>query len=186
MLVINVPAREFYDESSGNFIAVKAQTLRLEHSLISVSKWEAIYKKPFIDPLHDKTREETVEYIRCMTIDSNIDPLTYTFLTNDIINKVNDYIADPMSAYKKQAEEGKGSVKKQMTSEEIYYLMIAGEIPFECQKWHLNRLLSLIAKVGEETEKEKNKSKKKMPQKKVASNFASINAARRQALNSGG
>lgn len=184
MLTITVPSREFYDEKTGTFIVVKEQTLRLEHSLISVSKWESNWKKPFMDPINPKTREETLDYIKCMNIDGNTDPIVYSCITNEIIEKINNYIDDPMSAFKKSKVEGQGGVKKSITSEDIYYWMVSGEIPFECQKWHLNRLLALITKIGEENEKAK--KKQKMPKGKTASNYAALNAARRQSLGHGG
>lgn len=184
MLQLHIPETELFDEQLGCFFIVRECTLKLEHSLISVSKWESKWKRPFIDPINKRTVEETVDYIKCMTIDSGVDPNVYRAITNDMVNKVNAYISDPMSAFKPKKKEGQGSMKKVITSEDIYYWMIAGEIPFECQKWHLNRLLSLVSKVSEETEKAKNT--KKMPKGKVASNYAAINAARRQALGTKG
>lgn len=180
MLQLQFPDTEFYDEQNEKFITIKGQTIQLEHSLVSISKWEARWKKPFL-VREGHTREETIDYIRCMTITQNVNPLLYQLLTSDQITKVNQYIDDPMTATTISKQEGKGASSKIITSEEIYYAMVAYQIPFECQRWHFNRLMMLIRVCDE-----KNKPKKKMRKGEIAKRNRSLNAARRARLGTRG
>lgn len=177
MLIINIPDTEFYDEINNEFIYIKSQKLVLEHSLVSLSKWESKWKKPFFDK-KPKTKEESIDYIRCMTINS-VDPLVYKSITNRIMKMVNDYIEDPMTAT--TINQKNAPSREIVTSELIYYWMVALSIPFECQKWHLNRLLTLINVCNI-----KNKPPKKMSKKDLISRNAKLNAARRKAMNTSG
>ena len=180
MLRITVPAREYWDEKEEKFIYTKEQTLQLEHSLVSLSKWESKWNKSFISRA-DKTHEETMDYIRCMTITQNVDPEVYTRLTDKNIDEINKYIDSPMTAtYFPEDKSGKKN-RESITSELIYYWMIEMNIPPEYQKWHLNRLLTLI-RVCEI----KNTPPKKMSKKELASRHAAINARNRQRFNTKG
>lgn len=180
MLRIVVPAVELWDEGRQEFIDTKEQTLQLEHSLISISKWEAKWRKAFLSK-GEKTYEETVDYIRCMTVTPHVDPEVYNRLTIANINEVNRYIEAPMTAtYVSEDKSGRKS-HEIVTSELIYYWMILHGIPFECEKWHLNRLLMLI-RVCER----KNTPPKKRSQEEILREYAATNAARRKKLNSKG
>ena len=180
MLEIVIHGGEFFDNGSGRFIQVKEQTLKLEHSLVSLSKWESKWCKPFLSK-QEKTTEETIDYIRCMTLTQNVDPEVYNFLTDDNIRDVNAYIEAPMTAtWFSNSNTGKQN-REQITAELVYYWMIALNIPFECQKWHLNRLLTLI-RVCEV----KNSPPKKMSRRELLNRNAALNAARRKQLNSKG
>lgn len=172
MLRITIPSAEYFDEETNRFITVKGQDLQMEHSLVSVSKWESKWKKPFLgkDP---KTREETIDYIRCMTITQHVDPSVYLGLTDKNIMEVNAYIDDPMTATTFKNTNRKTS-RQIVTSEIIYYWMISLEIPMECQKWHLNRLLTLIRVCDE-----KNQPGKKMSRRDVLAQNRALNQARR-------
>lgn len=176
---ITIPAIELYDETKNEFVITKEQTIRLEHSLVSISKWESKWCKPFLNK-DEKTIEETIDYIKCMTITQNINDDTYNHLTNDNIIDIRKYIESDMTATT-FSNEKKTMNREIITSEIIYYWMIEMNIPFECEKWHLNRLLTLIKVCNV-----KNTPPKKMNKKSIASRNASLNAARRQALNSGG
>ena len=178
MLQINVPPLELYDELNEEFISVKGQTLQLEHSLVSISKWESKWHKPFLSK-DDKTREETLDYIRCMTLTQNVPESIYSAITDSLIQQITDYIAAPMTAT--TFSEQKHTSREVITSEIIYYWMVAMTIPFECQKWHLNRLLTLINVCSI-----KNQPPGKMSRKEVLNRQHSLNQARRQALNSKG
>ncbi len=181
MLRITIPGVEQWDEAKQEFIYTKEQTLSLEHSLVSVSKWEAKWHKPFLSK-SDKTIEETIDYVRCMTLTQNVDSQIYNYLTNDNISQVNQYIAEPMTATWIQEEKGKPTpMRKQVTSELIYYWMITLNIPMECQKWHLNRLLMLIRVCNAE-----NKPRKKRSNREILRDNARINAERRKKWNSKG
>ena len=177
MLTIIIPETELYDEIKNEFKLVKEQKLVLEHSLVSLSKWESKWHKPFLSK-DDKTYEETIDYIRCMTVNS-VDPIVYECLPSSVIQRVNSYISDPMTAT--TINEQKKPNREVITAEIIYYWMVALQIPFECQKWHLNRLLTLINVCNI-----KNKPPKKMSSREVMSRNASLNAARRKALHTRG
>lgn len=181
MLQITIPSRDdLWDESKGEFVTSKEQKLVLEHSLVSLSKWESKWCKPFLSK-QEKTTEETIDYIRCMTLTQNVDPKVYNFLTDENIGDVNAYIEAPMTAtWFSNSNTGKQN-QEQITAELVYYWMIALNIPFECQKWHLNRLLTLI-RVCEV----KNSPPKKMSKREILSRNAALNAARRKQLNSKG
>jgi hypothetical protein len=180
MLVITIPKTEVYDESQGEFVYVNEQTLQLEHSLLSISKWESKWCKPFLSN-KDKTTEEIIDYVKCMTLNKNVNDDVYRCLTMDNINAINDYIGAPMTAtYFSDNSQGKKN-NEQITSELVYYWMIALNIPFECQKWHINRLLTLVRVCNI-----KNQPPKKMSKREIISRNAALNAARRQQLNTKG
>ena len=107
MLYITIPERELFDQRTSEFLTVKGQKLKLEHSLVSISKWEAKWKKPFLSR-DEKTVEETIDYIRFMTITQNVNPLLYSAITNEQIREINAYIDDPMTATRFSVPEGKG------------------------------------------------------------------------------
>lgn len=180
MLTIEIPETELYINSTEEFKTIKAQTIVLEHSLVSISKWESKWCKPFIskDP---KTSEELIDYIRCMTITNNVDPDVYLALNDSHIKQINAYIESPMTATWFSDKDKKGKSKEIVTSELIYYWMTAFQIPFECQKWHINRLMTLIRICSI-----KNQPPKKMNKKEALSQQRSLNAARRKAMNTSG
>ena len=180
MLQITIPAVELWDERKQEFVITKEQTLQLEHSLVSISKWESKWCKPFLSK-QEKTSEETLDYIKCMTITQNVDPEVYNYLTIGNINEINEYIETPMTATYFSDEKTNKTSREQVTAELIYYWMIALNIPFECQKWHLNRLLTLIKVCNI-----KNQPPKKRSRKEIMSRNAALNAARRKQLNTKG
>lgn len=171
---------EGWDEAKQEFIDAKEQTLQLEHSLVSLSKWESKWCKPFLSK-ENRTYEETVDYIKFMTITQNVKPEVYDKLTTENINQINNYIAAPMTATTFSDDRNSKGSREVVTAELIYYWMIALNIPFECQKWHLNRLLTLIRVCNI-----KNAPPKKMSKRDVMSRNAQLNAARRQRLHTKG
>lgn len=180
-LTITIPAREYYDSVNNLFMESKEQTITIEHSLLSIAKWEAKWKKPFLTEAK-KTTEEMIDYIRCMTITKNVDSMTYYSLTPASFTLIQNYINDPMTAttFGEDKEKQKKS-KKIITSEELYYQMAAFQIPFECEKWHFNRLLTLlrIASI-------KNAPPKKMGKKSIMNRNRSLNEARKKSMNTNG
>jgi hypothetical protein len=181
MLRIAVPlSPEGWNEETGEFVEPKTQILQLEHSLVSLSKWESKWCKAFLSKT-PKTAEETFDYIKCMTITPNVDPDVYNHLTRDNIDEVNKYIEAPMTATYFSEDKKSGGSRETITSELIYYWMVSLQIPFECQKWHLNRLLTLIRVCNV-----KNAPPKKMSKRDIMSRNASLNAARRKQFNSKG
>jgi len=179
MLKIFVPSGELYDERTERFITVNGRELQLEHSLVSISKWESKWKKPFLSG-SEKTREETIDYIRCMTTSQNVDPNVFLGLTDANIEAVNRYVDDPMTATTFKNNQKKPN-RQIITSEIIYYWMISLGIPMECQKWHLNRLLTLIRVVDEKNQPGKKKSRRDV----IAENRA-LNQMRRARTGSRG
>jgi hypothetical protein len=180
MLQITIPETELWDEGKQEFIYVKAQTLSLEHSLVSISKWESKWCKPFLST-KEMTTEETLDYVRCMTLTQNVSPETYAAITNDIIDEIVKYIGAPMTATTFSDDKNGKRNNEIITNELIYYWMIALNIPQEYQKWHLNRLLTLIRVCNI-----KNAPPKKMGKQELRNRNAALNAARRKQLNTKG
>lgn len=144
MLIIKLPEQEFFDQSTSEFLSCKACTLKLEHSLISISKWEEKWKKPFLTD-KEKTPAEFIDYIRCMTINQDVPEEAYALLGHENVKKIEAYIQDPATATTViDLRKSNGKKSEIPTSELIYYWMISNGIPFECEKWRLNRLLTLI------------------------------------------
>ena len=180
MLQIEIPFQEFYNEHTGEFDQVQACTLNLEHSLISLSKWESKWKKPFMAE-KGLTNAEVLDYVRCMTLNQKVDPKVYMALTVNDIQKIQDYIADPATATTVSNRKGSGRPGREIiTSELIYYQMISLGIPFECEKWHLNRLLMLIQVCAIKG------TPAQMSQLDIFNQNSQLNAARRMAMNSRG
>lgn len=180
MLEIYVPPSEMWSEENAQFIYTRGQTLKLEHSLISISKWESHYKKPFLDSR--LSRDEVIYYTKCMTLNSGIDESTYYALTSENVKKIQDYIADPMTAtIINEYSNKRASSHEFITSELIYYWMIANQIPFECQKWHINRLLTLIRICTA-----KQQTGNKMSEKETLNSYRALNKARRAKMKSSG
>lgn len=181
MIEINVAPSEFYDEAKEEFITPIATKLKLEHSLISLSKWESKWLKPFVGR-EDLTEEETLDYIKCMTLnDEVIDPLVYLQISSEEVERINAYIDHKMTATWFNDGPGRPS-REVVTSELIYYWMISLQIPFlPCETWHLHRLLTLIKVCNL-----KNTPSKKMKKKEIATRNQQINAARKKALGTTG
>ena len=179
MLLIVIPEIELWDEQKEEFIRTKAHKLALEHSLLSISKWESKWCKPFLlkEP---KTAEQDIDYIKCMTITQNVDPKVYNYLTNENFQEINKYIEAPMSASTVSDMPG-GTSREMVTSELIYYWMVSLNIPFECQKWHLNRLLMLIKICNA-----KNKPSKHYNKRDLYRQHSKINSINRKRFNSKG
>lgn len=178
---------ELFIADKNEFLTVKPQTLMLEHSLISISRWESKWKKPFHNPNKEeqKTPEEFIDYIRCMTINKNVDPNVYICLTSEDLDKIGKYIEDPMTATwfsNMDGENGNPRANREIiTSEVVYYWMIKAGIPLECEKWHFNRLVTLIQVFGA-----KDGNQKKMGRNEILQRNAKLNAARRKKYNTKG
>ena len=180
MLRITIPAVELWDEQKQEFSMAKAAHLQLEHSLVSISKWESKWCKPFLLS-GDKPIAETLDYVRCMTLTQNVPDDVYNRLTNANIQQIVSYIDAPMTAIRFSGKKEGKHPNEQITAETIYYRMITLGIPFECQKWHLNRLLALIDVCVTKSEPPKKMSKRELMKRNAA-----LNAARRKKLNSKG
>lgn len=186
---IVIPATEKFNPETMHFESIgQDYHLHLEHSLASISKWEQKWNKPF---LHTKqTYEETCDYIRCMTLDEDIPEEVYQFIPNEAINSVNEYINSRQTATwfgkSDSVERPEGMSKKTeiITSEIVYYWMIELGIPFECQYWHYNRLITLI-KVVEKKREESDPNKKKKSQREINDAHRAALKANRAAMRKG-
>lgn len=184
MLTITIPAAESFDEATNTFISSDEVTLHLEHSLVSLSKWESIYEKPFLGD-ESKSDDEVLGYVRAM---SKVDhpPEVFQRLSNDHVNQINSYIEAKMSATwfsERPAAPGKAPApnRKVVTSELLYYWMFSLSIPLECENWHLSRLFTLIKVFNQE-----NAPKEKMGKKDLASRNQMLNAQRKAKLKTSG
>lgn len=183
MLTITVPETEFYDQSKEVFTVAPEVTLELEHSLASLSKWESIYEKPFLKD-DEKTDEETLGYIKAMTLTPGIPDEVYNRLTPDHISEIGNYMSAKMTAT--WFAENKFAPKKPksreiITAELIYYWMISLNIPIECEHWHLSKLFTLIRVCSE-----KNSPPKKMSRREIAERNRQLNEQRRAQMKTTG
>lgn len=183
MLTIHSPDAELYNEKTNEFVTVKGQELQMEHSLVSISKWESKWRVPFLQSLEKRsiTPEQLQDYFKCMTINKNVDDSVYLNLSQENINEIIDYINSPMTATWFSEDNQTGSGKEIVTAEVVYYYMIELNIPFECQKWHFQRLWTLIKVVNE-----KRKPSKKMSKQQIYSRNKALNEARRAKMKSKG
>lgn len=179
MLTIVVPGIEMFDEKQKVFFTRGDVTLELEHSLVSLSKWESIYEKPFLGK--DKSTEEVLDYIKIMTLTPNVPQNVFNKLTEDNLTKINDYLDAKMTATWFRESPGAPSSRDIITAELIYYWMIVFNIPFECQYWHLNRLFTLIRVCNIKQAKPK-----KMSRAEIAARNRELNAQRREQLGTKG
>lgn len=181
MLHLSIPiGPEGWDEEREVFVESDKVTLQLEHSLVSISKWESKWHKAFLST-KEKTDEEILDYIKCMTITQNVKPDVYAHITEENIQDINDYIDNPMTATVFSEDKSHRNNREVVTSELIYYWMIALNIPSEFQKWHLNRLLTLIRVCNV-----KNQPPKKRSRREIMSRNAALNEARKKQFNTRG
>lgn len=177
MLKITIPdVYDLFEEQTETFINLKGADLQLEHSLISLSKWESKWHIPFLGK-EEKTAEQIQDYIRFMTLTQNVNPNLYKYIPPSVMQQIFNYIDDPMTAtwFNKVEEKQSGISKKEtITAEIIYYWMITLNIPVQFEKWHLNRLLTLIRVVNI-----KNAPKQKMSKKDILARNRKLNNARR-------
>lgn len=186
MLHIETKELEVWDSRNEIFITIPAMSLTMEHSLISLSKWESKWHKPFLIE-GNKTKDEWLDYYKCMILQpKDVDPNVFMFLSVENQKKISDYIRDTMTAttFGKEKTEGKGRTKftrEKATAELIYYWMFSYGIPMECEKWHLNRLMTLI-----EVFSVKNAPPKKQSTKDILASNAKLNAERKKQMRTRG
>lgn len=191
MLKITIPAHEEWREDLQKFVGLdKDYTLDLEHSLVSISKWEQKWHKPFLSE-EQKSYEETCDYVRCMSLNEDVPDEVFNALPPDVVTKVNAYIQDSATATwindESSKQIGKSRMKKEViTSEIVYYWMIELNIPESFQYWHFNRLMTLIRVVDTKHQEADPNSKKKMSRSDILARNAKLNAARRKAMHSKG
>lgn len=175
MLKIVVPLVEGYDEATQEIISINDVTLELEHSLVSLSKWESEFEKPFLEQ-SDKTSEEILGYVKAMTLTPDVPEDVWSKLTDENVQTIHRYIDARMTATTVyEIQEAPQTKKEIITAEVIYYWLVVFNIPFECQHWHLNRLFTLIRVCSVKAEKPK-----KMTRAEMAARNREINARRRK------
>jgi len=183
MLELKIPEiPEIWDEKNECFDSVKAQTLQLEHSLVSISKWEAKWHLPFLTEVRYQrlTNDQLIDYIKCMTITKNVPDIVYRAMLPQQVQEIIDYINDPATATT-FVEDNSPPNFEVLTSEVIYWEMINFGIWKECEKWNINRLVTLIRVCNE-----KNKKGQRMSEKEIYAQNAAVNAARRRMLHTRG
>lgn len=180
MLIITIPKVDYFDEVSQEFIAIEETTIQLEHSLFSISLWESKWEKAFLGP-KDKTDEETIGYIKSMTLTENIPDEVYLRMSDENRKEINEYISAKMTATWFNEKPGGAKNTEVITSELIYSWMVTLRIPFECQHWHLARLLTLIRVINI-----KNTPPKKMSRGDLAARNRELNAMRQKQLGTSG
>ena len=181
MLTIIIEEQEVFDEETNEFGTVESVVLHLEHSLISLSKWESFYQKPFLAPNDKKSSEEILAYIQAMIVDEGVDSNVIYRCSQENLVSIQEYIDSSQSATTfgmMPERRGPGEV---ITSELVYYWMTAFQIPFSCETWHINRLFSLIRICGI-----KNEKPQKMSRNEMAMRNRELNAQRRAELNTKG
>jgi hypothetical protein len=180
MLKVSVTIKESFDEAKDEFVPTEIFVLELEHSLASLSKWESTWEKPFLSQ-EEKTTEETYAYIKAMTVTPDVPDWIYGKLSNENIEAITEYTQAKMTATWFTDKPDKTPSRETITAELIYYWMISLNIPFECQHWHLNRLLTLVQVCNI-----KNSPPKKMSRREAAERQRALNAERKARLNTTG
>lgn len=181
MLTLVIPDQERWSDELNRFFYTKGATIQMEHNLVALAKWESKWHKPFISS-ESLTMTEYLDYLRCMTVTEGVDPNVFYNLTDENMRQIKEYMDDPMTAtWFREEENNKGKSKKVITAEVIYGWMVGLEIPFECQYWHLNRLMTLIRVVNTN-----NQPEKKMSMRDRYSRNTALNAARRKKLGTHG
>jgi hypothetical protein len=180
MLIIEVPGVELYDEERQEFTNSEGFTLELEHSLVSLSKWESIFEKPFLGT-KEKTTEEVLGYIEAMILTEKIPPGVLSRMSQENFSAVDAYLDAKQTATWFTESKNQPRSREVVTSELIYYWMLTFNIPIECEAWHLNRLFTLIRICNI-----KNTKPTKMSRSEQAAHNRNLNAQRRAQLGTRG
>ncbi len=181
-ITVKIPAgSEAYDSERNEFLTIDRDVcITFEHSLVSIQKWEQRWHVPFLDRTKMKTTEQTLDYLRCMTLSKNLDDYIYRLIPRREMERIKQYIEDPMTAT--TIKETKGPREREIKTAEVLYCdMIMLGIPFECRKWHLNSLIMLINVCNE-----KQKEPKRMSRSEIVAQNRALNQARKAALHSKG
>lgn len=179
---IVVPEREGFNNATGEFFTYPEETIELEHSLISLQRWEEKWHIPFLTKAIEKTPKQMNDYIRCMVI-NKISDSALDRLTKDDIDKIQKYIEDSHTAT--TIKERPGGQRRVITAELIYCWMFSLGINYECRKWHLNQLLTLIEVMSIENDPKAKKNNMMSP-RDAAMQSKALNDARRAKMRSGG
>lgn len=179
MLRLIVPGTEVFDNETQEFTTQGDVLLELEHSLVSLSKWESKFEKPFLGK-SEKTTEEVLAYVEMMVL-NEVPEGIFSKLSEDHFKAINEYIEAKMTATWFHEPPGAPPSRDVITAELIYYWMITFQIPWECEKWHLNRLFTLIRVCNIKQAKPK-----KMSRSEIAARNRELNAQRKKQLGTKG
>jgi len=180
MLKLIIPQEESFDEATNRFVVTKATILEFEHSLASLSKWESTFERPFLSN-DKKSSEEVIAYVEMMLLTPDVSVETLESLTQVHYDKINQYISSKQTATTINEVRKGGRGGEVITAEIIYYWMVSMGIPFECQYWHLNRLLMLIKVINR-----KNEPSRKLGRNEAARKQRELNEQRRAQFNTRG
>jgi hypothetical protein len=180
VLAIEVLMSEGINEETREFVPAVVAKLELEHSLVSLSKWESKFEKPFLST-ENKTPEEILFYVEAMTLTPDVPPGVFLKLSEDNIREIDAYVGSKMTATWFREDANQGRSREIITAELIYYWMFSSGIPKDCEDWHLNRLFTLIRVFSE-----KNKPQKKMSRTEIARQQRSLNEQRRAQMGTSG
>ena len=183
MLTVTVRSEEAFDQTKQEFVSVSSFTLELEHSLVSLSKWESEFERPFLNG-KDKTSEETLAYIKMMVLTPDVPSHVFNLLSDDNITEINNYIKKKATATTVHEQQKRAPNQETITAELIYYWMTALNIPWEAQYWHLNKLLMLIRVCNIKNQPPKKMSRREAAQ--AARNRSALNAQRQASLGTRG
>lgn len=181
MLELTFEKVDLFDEATQQFVVLPERKIEFEHSLVSLSKWESKWEKPFLSS-SERTDAETLDYIKCMALTPGIPDETFNYISQENLDRISDHINAKMTATWFTDRNAKKPNREVITAELIYYWMISLTIPFECQNWHLNRLLTLIRVCNEKN----NPNKKKMSRSEIAARNRALNEQRRAQMKSNG
>lgn len=177
MLVLQVPIGEYYDEMSEKFVP-KTFPIALEHSLLSLSKWEEKYEKPFLSETEEMSTEEVMDYIRMMVLNPAVDDSLLNRLSNDNLIEIQKYLNRKATATTVRDDDSNKNDRSIITAELIYYWMFSLQIPKECETWHINKLLMLIRVFNAKAKEADPKNKKTMSKSQIMARNAKLNAKR--------
>lgn len=184
MIQLEIEGSEFFNETKQEFYYTNPCVVMLEHSLLSVAKWESKWKKPFLSSRKDDvlTNAALYDYFRCMEVEPCIESMWPVSLSPSQYQKLLKYIDEEQTATKFYSYKKDKTLSRQtITSELIYYWMASLNIPFECERWHLSRLLTLIHIASV-----KGQTGKKMTQKETMQMYAELNEKRKRQYNTRG
>lgn len=180
MLSITIEPIELFDEVNNRIIRTEQYDVELEHSLVSLSKWESKWKIPFLGKT-PKTNEQTIDYVRCMNLTPGVPPEAFDHLTDAFLEQVTAYIQQDMTATTFRETPGARPNREIITAEIIYYWMTQAQVDWRVEEWHLNRLMALLKVVNL-----KQSPGKKMSKAEIMAQQRALNEQRRQQLGTNG
>lgn len=188
VLKLDIPKGEWWDDENERFVMTNPCVLNMEHSLISIYRWESKYKRAFLNEKDQKTKDELIDYFRMMTISKPASDKVYELISEnaELISKISEYLEDTMTATTfaiNDAGDSYNPKKTIITAEIIYYWMVTFSIPFECEKWHLNKLFTLIRVCAI---KNQPPNQNKMPKSELYARNRELNAKRKAEFNTRG